>query len=123
MPVAKIPISKLTYAQIFRQETNGGWTYGTNDGILDPGMMTMFCHVLDTWPSMVATDVVRCLVCDGELPRDDLPGAFVVTVDLEDPTSGGAMGACKRCALTTDSNRLFEAFERSLPWMRPTPKN
>ena len=123
MPVRKIPGSTLTYAVIFRQETDGRWVYGTDDGSLDPRMAAMVGHLLEVWPSIVATAVMQCPVCDGELPCDDLPGAFVVTVDLEDPAAGGAMGACKRCALTTDDDQLFEAFERSLPWMRPITKN
>jgi hypothetical protein len=52
MPSSKTPGGKLTYAQIFQRNTDGGWTYGTHDGTLDPRMVAAFKHVLDTWPSM-----------------------------------------------------------------------
>jgi hypothetical protein len=51
MPVRKIPGSTLTYAVIFRQETDGRWVYGTDDGSLDPRMAAMVGHLLEVWPS------------------------------------------------------------------------
>ena len=114
-------ISNVSYVQIFRilkQQSDGGRTYTIGRSV-DNRMTDMFYHCIDTWPSVLAVNVVPCLVCNSELPRDDLPGAFVVAMDLDNPTSGIAMGTCDRCALTTD-DRIFAAFERLSQWTPPT---
>jgi hypothetical protein len=115
--------SNISCVQIFRilkQQSDGAWTY-TIERSMDDRMTDLFLHCIDTWPSVLAANVVPCLVCDSDLPRDDLPGAFVVAIDLDNPTSGIAMGACDRCALMPD-DRIFVTFERLSQWT-PTTKN
>ena len=110
--------SDVCKVEIFRiiKQSDGGWTHTIS---LDNRMTDLFLHCLYTWPSVLAANVVPCLVCDSDLPRDDLPGGFVVSMDLDDPTSGIALGACDRCALMMD-DLIFEAFERLSQWTQIT---
>ena len=79
---------------------------------------------MDTWLERVADYPQICMVCDGELPRDDFPGAFVVMIEMEDPKHVQAMasGVCEICAEESDDDDLYDVLERQDPGLRPLAK-